>query len=218
MLSGYVDLQPGDWVVQNGANSAVGQAVIGLSKLRGLNTINFIRNRENFSDTEQHLKSLGANHVVTYDQLEDKSFLGLVKEWTGGKDIQLLLNCVGGKSTTQMLRLAGKNAHLVTYGAMAKEPLSFPPSVFIFNNLTAHGFWQSEWYKQKGPEERARATKGLIEYLTAGNFKEPKHEIVRIGGNLSDEGATEIVRGVMGKVANGSGGKKVLLQVDAVQN
>ena len=68
-----------------------------------------------------------------------------------------------------MLRLAGKNAHLVTYGAMAKEPLSFPASVFIFNNLTAHGFWQTEWYKQKGSEERARATKGLIEYLTAGN-------------------------------------------------
>lgn len=41
--------------------------------------------RENFSDTEQYLKGLGATHVVTYDQLEDKSFFERVKEWTGDK-------------------------------------------------------------------------------------------------------------------------------------
>lgn len=29
MLSEFVDLQPGDWVVQNGANSAVRRPVIG---------------------------------------------------------------------------------------------------------------------------------------------------------------------------------------------
>ena len=28
MLSDFVDLQPGDWVVQNGANSAVGEFAI----------------------------------------------------------------------------------------------------------------------------------------------------------------------------------------------
>jgi len=55
-------------------------------------------------------------------------------------------------------RLSGKNAHLVTYGAMAKEALIFPSSVFIFNDLTAHGFWKAEWYKQKSPEKRAWVT------------------------------------------------------------
>ncbi|KAF9649848.1 NAD(P)-binding protein [Thelephora ganbajun] len=216
MLSEFVDLRPGDWVVQNGANSAVGQAVITLAKLRGLNTINLIRKRDEFSDVEKYLKSLGATYVITYDDLEDKFISGRVKEWTGGKDIRLLLNCVGGKSTTRMLRLAGKNAHVVTYGAMAKEALSFPPSVFIFNNLTAHGFWQTEWYKQKSPQERARVTAELVKYMATGKFKEPIHEIVKIDGTLSDEEATEIVRGVMNRVASGSGGKKVLLQVDPV--
>lgn len=135
-----------------------------------------------------------------------------------------------------MLRLAGKNAHFVTYGAMAKEALGFPPSVFIFNNLTAHGFWQSEWYKQKSPQERARVTGKLVEYMAAGKvgptrltipglymlrvkqFKEPMHEIVKLDGKLSDEEATKIVRGVMDRVATGSGGKKILLQVDPVQS
>lgn len=218
MLSDFANLKPGDWVVQNGANSAVGQAVITLAKLRGLNTINLIRKKENFSEVEHYLKSLGANHVLTYDDLEDRSISERVKEWTEGKGIRLLLNCVGGKSTTRMLRLAGKDAHLVTYGAMAKEPLSFPPSVFIFNNLTAHGFWQTDWYRQKSPEERARVTEELVKYMATGKFKEPSHEIVKVGGNLSDEEATKIVRDVMNKVVNGSGGKKVLLQVDPAQS
>lgn len=70
-----------------------------------------------------------------------------------------------------MLRLAGKNAHFVTYGAMAKEALSFPPSVFIFNNMTAHGFWQTEWYKQKSQQERARVTAELVRYMAAGKVR-----------------------------------------------
>jgi NADPH:quinone reductase-like Zn-dependent oxidoreductase len=70
-----------------------------------------------------------------------------------------------------MLRLAGNDAHLVTYGAMAKEALSFPPSVFIFNNLTAHGFWQAEWYKQKGQQERARVTGELVKYMATGKVR-----------------------------------------------
>jgi len=134
-----------------------------------------------------------------------------------------------------MLRLAGKNAHFVTYGAMAKEALAFPPSAFIFSNLTAHGFWQTEWYKQKSPEERARVAGELVEYMATGKvrimtsvlwlhalrieqFKEPDHEIVTIDGKISDEEATELVREVMNTVVSGTGGKKILLQVDPVQS
>ena len=50
-----------------------------------------------------------------------------------------------------------------------------------------------------------------------GQFREPNHEIVKIDGKLSDEEAA-VMRDVMNKVANGSGGKKILLQVDPVQS
>lgn len=40
MLNRFVDLQPGDWVGQPGANSAVGRLVITLAQLRGLKTLN----------------------------------------------------------------------------------------------------------------------------------------------------------------------------------
>jgi len=57
----------------------------------------------------------------------------------------------------------------------------------------------------------------LLHGLRVEQFKEPVHEIVKIGGKLSDEEATEVVREVMSKVAGGSGGKKVLLQLDPAQ-
>ena len=70
-----------------------------------------------------------------------------------------------------MLRLAGKNAHFVTYGAMVKEALSFPPSVFIFSNLTAHGFWQTGWYERKSLEERAQVAGELVKYMATGKVR-----------------------------------------------
>ena len=38
MLSEYVDLRPGDWVIQNPSNSGVGRAVIAFGKARGLHS------------------------------------------------------------------------------------------------------------------------------------------------------------------------------------
>lgn len=45
MLKDFVDLKPGDWLVQNGANSQVGLNVIQLAKVWGLKTVNFVRDR-----------------------------------------------------------------------------------------------------------------------------------------------------------------------------
>jgi len=58
----------------------------------------------------------------------------------------------------------------------------------------------------------------LLDALKIEQFREPKHEIINIGGTLSDEEATKIVREVMNELTSGSGGKKVLLQVDPVQS
>jgi D-arabinose 1-dehydrogenase-like Zn-dependent alcohol dehydrogenase len=46
LLSEYVDLQPGEWVVQNAANSGVGRWVIAFAKTRGLKTVNIVRRPE----------------------------------------------------------------------------------------------------------------------------------------------------------------------------
>ena len=43
MLSEFVDLKPGEWVIQNAANSGVGDYLVQLARLRGLKTVNVVR-------------------------------------------------------------------------------------------------------------------------------------------------------------------------------
>ncbi|KAJ2919477.1 hypothetical protein MD484_g929, partial [Candolleomyces efflorescens] len=214
MLHDFVRLKEGDWVIQNGANSAVGQAVIQIAAAKGLKTINLVRNRANFEELKSSLENLGATHVLTYDDLADKSVRDKIKGWTGGKDIRLGLNCVGGKETTLMARYLGKDAHLVSYGAMSKQPLSLPTSLFIFKNLTSHGFWQSQWYKTRSLEDRDALMKTLVGYIVDGKLDTPEIEVVKIGKDESDGSATEKIRGVMEALSEGRYGKKVLLKLD----
>ncbi|KAG6844735.1 hypothetical protein H0H87_004067 [Tephrocybe sp. NHM501043] len=192
MLQDYLRLEEGDWIVQNGANSAVGQAVIQIAASRGLKTLNFVRPRDNLGETVKQLEDLGATKVLTYDALSDKSLRKEIKEWTGGKDIRLGLNCVGGKETTLMARLLGNDAHLVSYGAMSKQPLSLPTSLLIFKNLTCHGFWQTRWY--------------------ARSLKEPAHEIVSVSPKDSNQIIGQRVRDILAKASAGRQGKKTLLK------
>ena len=46
MLERYVTLKPGDWVIQNAANSAVGRYIIQLAKTKGVKTLNVVRRTE----------------------------------------------------------------------------------------------------------------------------------------------------------------------------
>jgi NADPH:quinone reductase-like Zn-dependent oxidoreductase len=52
MLSEYVDLHPGDSVIQNAANSGVGRAVIAFGKARGYRIINLVRRTESVAEVE----------------------------------------------------------------------------------------------------------------------------------------------------------------------
>lgn len=67
-----------------------------------------------------------------------------------------------------MARLLGRDAHLVSYGAMSKQPLSLPTSLFLFKNLTSHGFWQSRWYQQHSRDDRENLIKTLVDLMNDG--------------------------------------------------
>ncbi|EJU03801.1 NADP-binding protein [Dacryopinax primogenitus] len=168
LLTRFVDLEPGEFVIQNGGNSSVGQAVIQIAHQRGLKTINLVRDREQIEQLREQLRSLGADYVMTYNELGEQSARNTVREWTEGKPIRLGLNCVGGKDTTLMARFLGQDAHLVSYGAMSKAPLSLPTSLFIFKNLTCHGYWQSRWYLQHSAEERQQLIEELVQMMESG--------------------------------------------------
>ncbi|KAG8844326.1 mitochondrial 2-enoyl thioester reductase [Tulasnella sp. 330] len=215
MLREYVKLEPGEWVIQNAANSAVGKAVIQIAAAMGLKTINLVRTREETAmrELEAQLKALGADHVLTYEDIADKGVMRkTMQEWTGGKDIRLGLNCVGGPDTTMMAGYLGKDAHLVTYGAMSRSPLVLPTSLFIFKNLTSQGHWQTRWYDEHSKIDREKIGDEIAQLYLNGKMKEPDNEVVRLQG--TDDDATRLFMEAVKRLANGGTSKKVMLTWD----
>ena len=134
MLVDYVDLQPGDWVIQNAANSAVGRHVIRLAKARGLRSLNIVR-RESLVE---ELKSFGADEVL----LEGEDLASRVRATTGAEaPIRLGIDAVGGKACLQMADCLSNGATLVNYGFLSGEPCQITPTHLIVNGLTLKGFW-----------------------------------------------------------------------------
>jgi NADPH:quinone reductase-like Zn-dependent oxidoreductase len=60
LLDEASDLKPGDWVVQNAANSGVGRSLIAIAKARGIKTINLVRRAELIPE----LQAIGGDLVV----------------------------------------------------------------------------------------------------------------------------------------------------------
>ncbi len=137
LLDAYVKLQPGDWVVQNAANSAVGRCVIQIAKSRGVRTLNVVRRPE----LVEELLAIGADAVVT----EETDLREAVKSLCGRERPRLALNAVGGASALNLANaLADRGVH-VTYGAMGRQPLKIPNGLLIFRNLSFQGFWLNKW-------------------------------------------------------------------------
>lgn len=106
-----------------------------------------IRKRENkqeHDDLVNELKELGANYVLTEEQLEDKNYMANVFQQITKP--RLALNCVGGTNALNCIRYLDKNGWLVTYGAMAKRPITVGAAPLIFKNIKIVGFWMTNWY------------------------------------------------------------------------
>ncbi|KAJ3277392.1 hypothetical protein HK104_003341 [Borealophlyctis nickersoniae] len=212
MLKDFVQLKPGDVVVQNGANSGVGQAVIQLARAWDVRTVNIIRNKPNFDEVKSNLEELGADLVIAEDQIRTPETSARIKEL--GPAPRLGLNCVGGKSATNVARLTSDHAHLVTYGGMSKEPIILPTSLFIFKDLTCHGFWMTRWYASHSPAERASMVEEIFELVRQGKFKEPWHEktVWRENETQSEDEVRGSAMEALRKATDGSGkGKQILV-------
>lgn len=168
LLADFAQLKAGDVVLQNAANSTVGLAVIQLAAARKLKTVNIIRNRPDYAETVDTLKSLGADIVVNEEFVRSSDFSSLVADLPRPK---LALNAVGGQSATELARQLAENGILVTYGSMANQPVTIPTSALIFKNINVRGFWLSRWLQEHPAAERKAMYDELGSLVKAGKLK-----------------------------------------------
>ena len=169
MLHDFVPLQPGDWIVQNAANSGVGRSVIQLAKALGLRTLNVVRRAELIDE----LRVSGADVVVT----EDTNLRVEASALCGGVLPKLGLNAVGGASSLNVANALGEGSPHVTYGAMGRQPLKIPNGLLIFKNISFQGFWLRRWKETASRAEVRSTYETLAAYLAAGVLHTPVHKV-----------------------------------------
>src|ERR1700720_2240090 len=149
LLSEYVDLKPGEWVVQNGANSGVGRWVIAFAKTRGLKTVNIVRRPELVAE----LEAIGGDVVV----VDSPDVPDRIKAAVGQAELRLALDGVGGPATGVLAATLSRHGTLVNFAAMSERPMSINPLEFIFKPLTMRGFWLGH------PEIAAKITPAIVQ-------------------------------------------------------
>jgi len=160
MLHDFVRLQPGDWLIQNAANSAAGRCAIQIARELGYKTVNIVRRGELVDE----LRGEGGDVVlVDGDNLRDE-----VAAATQRGPIRLALNAVGGESAIRMAKTLTPEATIVTYGAMSLEPMCIPNGMLIFKNLRFTGFWVNKWYDGATAKQRAETFAPLFEMAQRG--------------------------------------------------
>lgn len=165
LLTDIVKLPRGSWVIQNGANSGVGRAVIAIAKSLGLKTVNVVR-RE---DVIAEVKAIGGDVVLL-----DGADLGKrVAAETGKAPIHLALDGVADASPMNMMGCLSDAGTLVSYGGTSRKPMAVHPGGLIFKQQTVRGFWLYFWYKSAKPEQIVTMFDHLAPLVSAGTVATP---------------------------------------------
>lgn len=167
MLSEFVDLQPGEWVIQNAANSAVGGYLVQIARSRGLKTVNVVRREAAIDDVRQH-----GDEIVLVD---GPDLPKRVAAATGGAKIRLGIDAVGGAATEHLARCLAEGGTLVNYGAMSGEPCQISPTSFVFRDLTLRGFWLAHWYRKATPQQLMAVYGDIARRIAAGELHARVH-------------------------------------------
>ncbi|HEY1583632.1 MAG TPA: 2-enoyl thioester reductase domain-containing protein [Chthoniobacterales bacterium] len=160
LLHDFVRLKKGDWIIQNAANSGVGQAVIAICRELGYRTVNVVRRLELIEE----LRAAGGEVVL----LDHDNLRAAAAEAIGGAPIRLGINQVGGESALRMAKIVAQEATIVTIGAMSLRPLTMPNGLLIFKNLHFTGFWVNKWYEQATAAERAETFAQIFDLARRG--------------------------------------------------
>ena len=169
MLRDFTELKPGDWVLQNAANSAVGRAVIQLAHAAGWRTVNVVRRAE----LADEMRAAGADVVL----VEGEDLPAQIAAATNGAEIQLALNAVGGDSADRLAKALAPGGTIVTFGAMSRQPLRIPNGLLIFKDLRWRGFWISQWYRHAPPHARAAMFAELFDLMQRGVLHAPVERV-----------------------------------------
>ena len=165
MLTDFVSLPSGSWVIQNSANSSVGRALIPIAKSLDLKTVNVVRR----DDVVAEVKAIGGDVVL----VDGPDLAKRVAAETGKAPIALAVDGVGDTSTTNLLGCLAEKAVHVFYSTISGKPSIVPATHFIFRDISMRGFWLANWFKHAKPHQITEMYDRLTPLVASGAISAP---------------------------------------------
>jgi NADPH:quinone reductase-like Zn-dependent oxidoreductase len=188
----FLGVGPGDWIIQNTANGAVGKAVAMLAKARGIHAINLVR-RDAAVD---ELGMLGIENAVS---TEAAGWQDRVRAMVGDASIRAGVDSVGGKAAGQILSLLGEGGLLVSFGTMSGGAMEVSSGDLIFKQATIKGFWGAKVSAAMSPADKARLMAELIRLVISGELMLPVGGVYGLD-QIKDAVAASLTAGKAGKI------------------
>ncbi len=162
MLREYVELTPGDWVIQDAANSGVGANLIRLAKSGGIKTVNVVR-REALIEP---MRAIGADIVV----LDGDDLARRVRTQTHGAEIRLAIDAIAGDICLRLADCLVDGGVIVNYGMLSGRPCVLAPEQLVFKGITLTGFWLATRLNRMSYEEKAALYADLAQRAADGSL------------------------------------------------
>lgn len=164
LLTEFVDLKAGDWVIQSAANSAVGGYLVQLAKAAGINVVCVVRRESAVAG----LRELGAEVVL----IDGPNLAEQVKAATGAK-MKLAIDAVAGGTFGRLAATLERGGTLVNYGGMSQQPCAVDAGMLIFNDLKVRGFWLMTWFRTADMATRMALYGELTKAVLGGTLHAP---------------------------------------------
>ena len=133
LLSSYVDLRLGDWVIQNAGNSGVGRSVIAIARSRNLRTVSVVRR----ASLVEELSAAGGDVVL----LDGPDLAKRVGEATGNARIKLAIDGVAGESGAALAGTLAPGGTVAVYSYISRKPVTANGEDLVFRDVQIRGFW-----------------------------------------------------------------------------
>lgn len=192
MLLEFLQAEPGQWIVQNTANGAVGKTLAMLAAARGVHVLGLVRRDAGVDE----LKALGINNVLSTTQPDWKSRAQVL---LGDTLAHAAVDSIGGQASADLVSLLGDNGTLVSFGTMAGEAMRIPSGDLIFKQATVKGFWGSKVSQQMSVENKRRLVGELLQRVLSGELELPVQAIYGLG-DVAEAVTASLLPGRKGKV------------------
>ncbi|MGI0520823.1 zinc-binding dehydrogenase [Microbacterium maritypicum] len=188
----FLDVNQGDWIVQNAANGAVGRMLAQLGAARGVHVLGLVRRAEGVEE----LRAQGIDNVISTDQDDWREQAARL---TGGAPIVAGVDSVGGSASGDVLSLLSEGGTLVAFGAMNSPVMEIASSDVIFKQAIVKGFWGSKVIQQLDAATRRALFGELIQRVTDGTLTLPVAGVFD-AADIADAVRLSMTPGRVGKV------------------